>query len=442
LNIRTKHITGFFIAAVIYTLLVLWFEFYWLLFGLIIIFDIYFTRIINWKYPRKILSRSRIVKEVTDWLGTILIALILVIVIRTFIIEAYTIPTPSMEKTLMVGDYLFVSKISYGPKLPNTPIAFPFAHNTMPLSKRKSYSDKIQWPYKRLAGLRKIRNNDVVVFHFPEGDTVVAQFPDQNYYSLVRKYGRKSILNQYDVIKRPVDKRENFVKRCVGIPGDTVKISHSNIYVNNLLLKNPENIQYNYYIRTNGEKISQDDLENLEINTTDRLYNPDHDSYVFALTRKQAENIRDLSKISAVTKLENTNRQLSYLSYFPYSSEYLWNEDNFGPLVVPKKGMTIELTSHILPLYKRIINVYENNDLELRDSIIYINNTPAKTYTFKMNYYFMLGDNRHNSADSRIWGFVPEDHIVGRAIFIWLSVDKTKNSLKKIRWNRMFKKIS
>jgi len=442
LNIRTKHTTGFLIAAVIYTLLVVWFEFYWLLFGLIIIFDIYITRIINWKYPRKILYRYRILKEVTNWLGTILIALILVIVIRTFIIEAYTIPTPSMEKTLMVGDYIFVSKISYGPKLPNTPIAFPFAHNTMPLSKRKSYSDKIQWPYKRLAGLRKIHNNDVVVFHFPEGDTVVAQFPDQNYYSLVRKYGRKSILNQYDVIERPVDKRENFVKRCVGKPGDTLKISHSNIYVNNILLKNPENIQYNYYIRTNGEEISQDDLENLEINTTDRLYNPDHDSYVFALTREQAENIRDLSNISIVTKLENTNKQLSYLSYFPYSPEYLWNEDNFGPLVVPKKGMTIEFTPHIFPLYKRIIDVYEDNDLILKDSIIYINNAPAKTYTFKMNYYFMLGDNRHNSADSRIWGFVPEDHIVGKAIFIWFSVDKTKNSLKKIRWNRMFKKIS
>jgi len=442
LNSRTKHITRFLITGTIYTLLVLWFKFYWLLFGLIIIFDIYITRIINWNYPRKILFRSRILKEVTDWIGTILIALILVIIIRTFIIEAYTIPTPSMEKTLMVGDYLFVSKISYGPKFPNTPIAFPFAHNTMPLSKRKSYSNKIQWPYKRLAGLRKIRNNDVVVFHFPEGDTVVAQFPDQNYYSLVRKYGRNSILNQYDVIKRPVDKRENFVKRCIGKPGDTLKILHSNIYVNNLLLKNPENIQYNYYIRTNGEKISQDDLENLEITTNDRLYNPDHDSYVFALTRKQADNVRDLSNISAVTKLENTNRQLSYLSYFPYNPEYLWNEDNFGPLVVPKKGMTIELSPHILPLYKRIIDVYENNDLELKDSIIYINNIPAKMYTFKMNYYFMLGDNRHNSADSRIWGFVPEDHIVGKAIFIWLSVDKTKNSLKKIRWNRMFKKIS
>jgi len=439
---RSIYISKLLITVTVYTLIVLWFRFYWLLFGLIIIFDIYTTRLINWKYPGKILSRYRILKEFADWLGTILIALILVIIIRTFIIEAYTIPTPSMEKTLMVGDYLFVSKISYGPKLPNTPIAFPFTHNTMPLSKRKSYKDNIQWSYKRLAGLRRIRNNDVVVFNFPEGDTVVAQFPDQNYYSLVRKYGRNSILNQYDIIKRPVDKRENFVKRCVGIPGDTLKISHSNIYVNNILLRNPENVQFNYYIRTNGEKISSDKLENLEITATDRLYNPDHDSYVFALTRKQAENIRELSNISAVTKLENTNRQLSYLSFFPYSPEYLWNEDNFGPIIVPQKGMTIELSLHNLPLYKRIIDVYENNDVELKDNKIFINNQPASTYTFNMDYYFMLGDNRHNSADSRIWGFVPEDHIVGKAIFIWLSVDKTKNSFNKIRWNRMFNKIS
>ncbi|KPK87958.1 MAG: hypothetical protein AMS27_00935 [Bacteroides sp. SM23_62_1] len=437
-----KNITKFIVAGVIYSLVVVWFGFYWLLLGLLLIFDAYFTKLISWKYPRKILSQFRLLQEFIDWAGTILIALIFVIIIRTFIIEAYTIPTPSMEKTLMVGDYLFVSKISYGPKLPNTPLAFPFTHNTMPISHKKSYSTRIQWPYKRLAGLRDIRYNDVVVFNFPEGDTVVNQFPDQNYYSLLRNYGRNSILNQYDIITRPVDKRENFVKRCVGLPGDTLKILHSVIYINNQILKDPESVQFNYYVRTNGEQIGTDKLENFEITTTDRLYNPDHESYVFALTRKQAENIKDLSGISTVTKLENTNRQLSYLSYFPYDPNFLWNEDNFGPLIIPKKGMTIALTPRLLPLYKRIILVYEQNKVEQRDNIIYINNSPASSYTFKMNYYFMMGDNRHNSADSRIWGFVPEDHIVGKAILIWLSIDKTKSSFKKFRWNRMFKRIS
>lgn len=430
------------ITGAIYCLVVIWFGFYWLLFGLLLIFDFHITRLINWKYPRKILSPFRLLKEFIDWIGTILVALVFVIIIRTFVIEAYNIPTPSMEKTLMVGDYLFVSKISYGPKLPNTPLAFPFTHNTMPFSNKKSYSTSIQWPFKRLPGLKDIHHNDVVVFNFPEGDTVVAQFPDQNYYSLIRKYGRNSILNQYPILIRPVDKRENFVKRCVGIPGDTLKISHSNIYINNILLIDPENVQFNYYIRTNGEQIGTDKLENLEITATDRLYNPDHDSYVFALTRKQAENIKDLSSISTVTKLENTNRQLSYLSFFPYNPDFLWNEDNFGPIVVPKRGITIALTPKLLPLYMRIIQVYERNKVELKDSLIYINNKPASSYTFNLDYYFMMGDNRHNSADSRIWGFVPEDHIVGKAIFIWLSIDKTKNSFKKFRWNRMFKKIS
>ena len=442
MKIKTIDIIRFVISASIYSLVIIWLGFYWLLLGLLLIFDAHITKLVNWKYPREKLSRFRLLLEITDWLGTILIALVFVIIVRTFIIEAYTIPTPSMEKTLMVGDYLFVSKISYGPKLPNTPLAFPFTHNTMPFSKKKSYSNRIEWPYKRLAGLRDIHHNDVVVFNFPEGDTVVTQFPDQNYYSMIRKYGRNSILNQYDILTHPVDKRENFVKRCVGLPGDTLYISHSTIYVNNILLDDPANVQYNYYIRTNSERIGSDQLGNFEITKSDRLFNPDHDSYVFALTRKEAENIKDLTGISAVTKLENTNRQLSYLSFFPYDPDYLWNEDNFGPLYIPKKGTTIVLTPDILPLYARIIQVYEKNKVELRDSIIYINDKPTSTYTFQMDYFFMMGDNRHNSADSRIWGFVPEDHIVGKAIFIWLSIDKTKSSFKKFRWNRIFKRIS
>jgi signal peptidase I len=441
LKIKTSDIIKFVVIAGIFSLFVLWLRFYWLLLGNIILFDIYISKLINWNYPGKILSRSRIVKEIFDWSMAIITALILVIFIRTFIIEAYTIPTPSMERTLMVGDYLFVSKISYGPKLPNTPIAFPFTHNTMPFSNKKSYSEKIQWPYKRLAGFSKIKNNDVVVFNFPEGDTVIQQFPDQDYYSLARKYGRNAILSQYDIISRPVDKRENFIKRCIGIPGDTLLITHTLIYINNTPLSDPVNVQYNYYIRTNGQNLETDQLHNFDITETDQLSDPDMKSYVFALTRKQASDIRNLSNITQVSLLENTNRNLSYLSFFPYDPSCAWNEDNFGPLVIPRKGMSVDLTLDNLPLYKRIIEAYEKNKLDIKDGVIYVNNKPSDSYTFSMNYYFMMGDNRHNSADSRIWGFVPEDHIVGKAVLVWLSLDKNKNSFKKIRWNRMFKKI-
>jgi signal peptidase I len=440
-KIKTTDIIKFVIIAGVLSLFSVWLRFYWLLLGNIILFDIYISKLINWYYPGKILSKSKIIREIFDWSIAIISALILVIFIRTFIIEAYTIPTPSMERTLMVGDYLFVSKISYGPKLPNTPVAFPFTHNTMPFSNKKSYNDKIQWPYKRLAGFSRIKNNDVVVFNFPEGDTVIQQFPDQDYYSLVRKYGRNTIRSQYDVISRPVDKRENFVKRCIGIPGDTVLITHTLIYINNMPLSEPANAQYNYYIRTNSGNLEADVLNELEITETDQLYDPDMESYVFALTRKQASDIRNLSNISKVTLFENTNRNLSYLSFFPYDPEYSWNEDNFGPLVVPRKGMTVNLSTETLPLYRRIIESYEKNRLDIKDGIIYVNNKPTDSYTFSLNYYFMMGDNRHNSADSRIWGFVPEDHIVGKAVLVWLSVDRNKKSFKKIRWNRMFKKI-
>jgi signal peptidase I len=440
-KIKTPDIILFVVSASLLSLFTIWLRFYWLLTGNIILFDIFITKLINWSYPGKVLSGFRLLKEILDWTFAIITAVILVVFIRTFIIEAYTIPTPSMERTLMVGDYLFVSKISYGPKLPNTPLAFPFTHNTMPFSKKKSYNEKIHWPYKRLAGCGKIKNNDVVVFNFPEGDTVILQFPDQNYYSLIRKYGRNSILKQYHIIVRPVDKRENFVKRCIGISGDTLLITHSSVYINNMPLADPEYAQYNYYIRTNGQKIDIDKLSGLGINVSDQLNDPGEKSYVFSMTRGQASGIRTMPNVAKVTQLENTSRNLSYLSFFPYDPSFPWNEDNFGPLVIPRKGMSVDLTLENLPLYRRIIEAYEKNTLYINDSIIYVNNKPSSSYTFSMNYYFMMGDNRHNSADSRIWGFVPEDHIVGKAVLVWLSVDKNKKSFNKIRWNRMFKKI-
>jgi signal peptidase I len=441
MKVPRKRYILFAIAALLYSLFVIWIGLFWFLFGIILIFDHYITRFLY--KIRKLIKLPAVLTETLEWISAIVTALLAVIIIRTLFVEAYNIPTPSMEQTLLVGDYLFVSKLSYGPKIPNTPIGFPFTHNTMPFTKdRKSYSEKVQWPYKRLLGLGKVRYNDVVVFNFPEGDTIVRELPDQNYYSLTRNYGRKTILSQYEIITRPVDKRENFVKRCVGLPGDTLELRHSSIFVNGRELIQQPFIQFNYYVRTNGEKLDSIFITDLELTEADRLYDPSRESYVFPLTTNQAAKIRELPNIQVVTRLENTTKPLSYFSFFPYSPDYPWTEDNFGPLVIPEKNQTVRLSIKNLLLYRRIIEVYEKNHLEVRDSIIFINHEPRNSYTFGMDYFFMLGDNRHNSADSRIWGFVPEDHVVGKAVLVWLSIDRSKKGWKRFRWHKMFKKIN
>lgn len=440
MSVPTKRVIGFGIVTVLYTGFAVWIGVYWLLLALPLIFDYFITRWLPLKKIRKMIRLPAVLKEMLDWIGAILFALLFVILVRTLFIEAYTIPTPSMEKSLLVGDYLFVSKLSYGPRVPNTPLGFPFTHNTMPFSdEKKSYSEKIKWPYKRLAGFGKIRLNDVVVFNFPEGDTVVLELPDQNYYTLIRNYGRRTILSQYDVVSRPVDKRENFVKRCLGLPGDTVEIIHTDIYVNRQKIKEIPTLQHRYYVRTNVEKSDSAALADLKLEA--RFYEPKLGSYVIPLTSSRSEQIRAMPYIRSITRLENSNRQFSYLSVFPYNQNYLWTEDNYGPLIVPRKGATVRISPKTLPMYRRIIETYEKNQLEVRDTLIYINHEPRISYTFGMDYYFMLGDNRHNSADSRVWGFVPEDHIVGKAIFIWLSVDRNQEGWQRFRWKRMFKKI-
>lgn len=442
MRIPRRKYFWFGITALLYSAFVVWIQVYWLLGGLALITDYFITRILPVPQVKRLFKLHPLLLGALDWAGAIVTALVFVVVIRTLFIEAYTIPTPSMERSLMVGDYLFVSKLRYGPKIPNTPLAFPFTHNTMPFSKgRKSYNEKVIWPYKRLAGFGPVRNNDVVVFNFPEGDTVVRELPDQNYYALIRNYGRKTILSQYNIVTHPVDKRENFVKRCIGIPGDTLEIRHTDIYVNGRLMENPSSIQHSYYVRTNGNELAGRILKDMGLEGSDRLYDPARESYIFPLTAAMADTLSMIPEISRVTRLENTHKKLSYFSFFPYSPDFEWTEDNYGPLVIPAKGMKVELSMSSLPIYRRIIEVYEGNNLAVIDSDIYINNELQKSYTFGMDYYFMLGDNRHNSADSRVWGFVPEDHIVGKAVFVWLSVDRSKEGFQRFRWNKMFKTI-
>jgi len=428
----------------IYLLWVIWLNNYLWLIGLGVIYDIYITEKVHWSFWKKKNPVDGKQTKVVEWVDAIIFAVIAATIIKMFFIEAYTIPTSSMEKSMMVGDYLFVSKTAYGPKMPNTPVSFPFVHHTMPLSTTmKSFSTIINNPYRRIAGFGKVKNDDVVVFNFPEGDTVsVTLQQTSSYYELVRLYGRDRVWSDKrtfgDIIYRPVDKRENYIKRCIGIPGDSIRIVSGMVYVNGKPQKEIPGIQYKYLINTNGTAINNAALEKLDI-TRSEIEESDT-RYILPLTAEQ------FKKMDTWKFIQSKERSLFPADYsdpalFPHDPKFSWNLDNFGPIWIPKKGVTINLSVENLPLYKRIIDVYEENDLHVKDGTIYINGTAASTYTFKMDYFWMMGDNRNNSADSRYWGFVPEDHVVGKASFVWLSLDKNKNFLSSIRWNRFFRGV-
>ncbi len=455
----TRKNIRFAIVAIIYILVVIWIGNYWLLLGLAVIFDMYITEKVNWTFWKKRNGKN---SAFIEWVDALIFAVIAVSLINIFLFQNYRIPTPSMEKSLLVGDHLFVSKLAYGPRMPNTPIAFPFTQNTLPLTKAKSWSNLVKWPYKRLAGVGKVKNNDPIVFNFPAGDTVVLEETSTSYYEILRRTAndlkmsdsysgsplkpdsyynqkaRKEIWDKYTVIYRPVDRRDNYVKRCIGIPGDTVTIKEGNLYVNGKLVPDNGTQQTNYIVSTNGTTINPMAFERLGISKSDQNM-ISGSAYLLPLTKSNAAALKKFTNVTDVVPfLSQPGVYAPYI--FPYSRALSWNEDNYGPIWIPEKGVTVSLDTANLCLYERIINVYEHNDLKVEGNNIYINGKPANSYTFKMNYYWMMGDNRHNSADSRYWGFVPEDHIVGKPKFIWLSIDKEASGLKRIRWNRMYMK--
>jgi signal peptidase I len=351
------------------------------------------------------LKKKLIIK---DWIKAIVFAFITILLFRIFCFEAFTIPSSSMEKTLLTGDYILVSKLSYGPRIPNTPLAFPFAHQTLPFTENtNSYLDWIKIPYLRLFGSPDVERNDIVVFNWPMEDD------------------------------RPVDQRTFYIKRCVAISGDTLDVRDGQVYVNGKYNDQPSKLQFNYKVMADVDSLNSDSVSALGITEGGKMLNKGE--YWFTMNIEHMEKLKNFPHITDVKLL--LEKKGSYNDYmFPDDEHFLWNVDFFGPIYVPKAGDSVVLSRDSLPLYERIIKVYEHNDLRVSNDSIFINNVYTKKYIFKMNYFFMMGDNRHNSADSRFWGFVPEDHIVGKTVAVIMSIDKRKDG-NHIRGDRWFKSV-
>ena len=370
-------------------------------------------------------DRSTIATSKTgDTVSSLLFAVIVATFVHTYFIQPFTIPTSSLEKSLLVGDFLFVSKYNYGARVPMTTIAAPMVHDTLPIINTKSYNKWPQLPYFRFPGFEKIKNNDIVVFNWPV-DTVVKFFD---------RSGVKA--------DKPIDKKSNYVKRCLGIPGDSLSIKDGIVYVNSKVLILPERAKPQFSYKVAVDVNNTIDFESLikELTITDRfrINNTRDTLYFSALPASSVERFQKIPGIKSVTRIISKE---SDKTIFPYTKD--WNVDNFGPIYIPQEGKSVSINLGNLPFYSRIITEYEGNKLEIKGSDIYINDKKVTTYTFKQNYYWMMGDNRHNSEDSRFWGYVPEDHIVGKPIFIWMSWDSNgKGIMNKIRWERLFTTVS
>ena len=469
LNMKVQW-AKFIVVLAIYLLFLYWLK-SWL--GLIVvpfIFDVYITKKIRWQWWKE---AEGPVRFVMSWVDAIVFALVAVYFINQFFFQNYVIPSSSLEKSLLTGDYLFVSKVSYGPRIPQTPLTMPLTQHTLPLFNCKSYISWPHWDYRRVKGFGNVKLNDIVVFNYPAGDTICTEQPYQteyykmvydfgqqiyeknyptpvnpadlnrqqqyDYYKIVYAMGRNYIANnphEYgDISSRPTDRRENYVKRCVGLPGQTLQVKNRIVYLDGKPNKEPDNVQYTYYVKLK-QYIPDDLMHELGI-TMEDLASLNSRGYM-PLTKRAVDGLKARPDIvESITINENA----PVGEVYPRNAVTGWTCDNYGPVWIPKKGESIELTMDNIAVYERPIKVYEGNDLEVKNGQIYINGQLATKYTFKMDYYWMMGDNRHNSADSRYWGFVPEDHVVGKPIFIWWSHDKDRAGIKGIRWNRLFNMV-
>ena len=356
--------------------------------------------------------------ELGEWVSSIVFAIIAATIVHTYFMQPYTIPTSSLEKSLLIGDFLFVSKFHYGARTPMTVVAAPMVHDSLPLTKAKSFLNKPQLPYFRLPGFQDIKRNEIVVFNWPV-DTVRFFFDKSNIH-----------------IDKPIDKKSNYVKRCVGIPGDSLEIKNGYIFINGekTVLPDRAKTQYMHKVETGGQQLSGTMLS--RYNVTEGSFQGDF--YMLNLTDENAAKLKNNPIVKSVTKLIEPKGAYNK-AIFPHNEQYNWTIDNYGPIYIPQEGKTVELNSKSLPFYKRIIEVYENNNLTVNGDEIFINGKLATTYTFKQNYYWMMGDNRHNSEDARYWGYVPYDHVVGKPVFIWFSWDTNGEGIaNKIRWERLF----
>ena len=424
--------------ALLYTAWVIWLGNYWWLLGLGVLFDFFITKKVKWLFWKKEYAPGEKHNVWLDWLDAIIFAVVVVTFINMFFFQAFKIPSSSMESTLYTGDHLFVSKLTYGPRVPQTPLTIPFTHNRA--FGHETYSTLIQNKYRRLKGFRAVKRGDVVVFGFPNGDTVLTRRPADDYYAWVRSYGREQTIAQFGpVIVRPADKKDHYVKRCVAVAGDTLEVKDGLVWVNGEKEPDYPGRQLTYQVITTGNRINPLKLEELGLNLNELYFDSRLPGYpMMPLTEEMLDKIEDIKTVVEVTP--NRERYASAgQDIFPFDGQ--WTCDYFGPLWIPEKGATVAIDLENLALYERIIRDYEHNTLAVKDGVIYINGEPATTYTFQQDYYFMMGDNRHNSLDSRYWGFVPEDHIVGTPSIIWLSTDESKSFPKSIRWKRFLKLV-
>ena len=459
---RTKKTrwVRFGIVTLIFILWVIWLGNPWVLLLLPLLFDIYITGYIPFTWWKK--SKSKVTRTVMSWVDAIVYALILVYLVFTFVGQNYEIPSSSLEKSLLVGDYLWVNKMAYGPRVPMTPLHFPLVQNTFPVINTKSYIEWPQWRYHRLKGLGNVKTGDIVVFNFPAGDTVATKMQNPDFYTLVKYFGRDVVVNnpgQFgEIVYRPVDRRENYVKRAVGLPGETLKIVNGDIFINGKKQPQPTNVQFNYLFQTfrpltdadwERYKISRDDVAQAlvqpdpaeAVNWTQAGFDLSALSaspiYHLPLTAKAVEELKKSGLLKALVREPAPAGEF----LFPDGLSENWTRQDYGPVMIPRKGMTVRLTPENWPMYERVIRNYEyHTDSYVKDGRVYIDGKPADSYTFEMDYYFMMGDNRDCSLDSRYWGFVPEDHIVGKPMRVLISFDKDKSLFNGgIRWNRILK---